>query len=295
MAQPASFAATTSAAPPLARGTPTLVGRGASRGGAQSSGGSDRFYAMRGRHNLEASPDVVTGIMPVQSHDLYALIDPGSTLSCVTPYVAMEFGIEPEQLHESFSVSTPIGESILAAQVYMDCVVTLRSQGTMADLIELGMVDYDVIMGMDCFILTFPSLIAEPGLKFVKGFSTLASPLTKLTQKAIKFQWSEAYERSFQELKARLTTTLVLTLPEGAYGFVKVVGDPTIIDPVETIEVNEQLTYEEIPVSIIDRQLRKLRNKEIASVKVLWRNQQVEEATWEAEEGMKKKYPYLFE
>ncbi|XP_070002476.1 uncharacterized protein [Nicotiana sylvestris] len=43
------------------------------------------------------------------------------------------------------------------------------------------------------------------------------------------------------------------------------------------------------------RQVRKLRNKEIASVKMLWRNQQVEEATWEAEDEMKKKYPHLFE
>ncbi|XP_070046061.1 uncharacterized protein [Nicotiana tomentosiformis] len=75
----------------------------------------------------------------------------------------------------------------------------------------------------------------------------------------------------------------------------KVVGDPTVIVPVETIEVNEELTYEEIPVSIIDWQVRKLRNKEIVSVKVLWRNQKIEEATWEAEEEMKKKYPYLFE
>jgi len=75
----------------------------------------------------------------------------------------------------------------------------------------------------------------------------------------------------------------------------KVVGDPSTIVPVETIEVNEELSYEEIPVAILDRQVRKLRNKEIASVKVLWRNQQVEEATWEAEEEMRKKYPHLFE
>ncbi|XP_070029100.1 uncharacterized protein [Nicotiana sylvestris] len=73
-----------------------------------------------------------------------------------------------------------------------------------------------------------------------------------------------------------------------------VVGDPSTIVPVETIEVNEELSYEEIPVAILDRQVRKLRNKEIASVKVLWRNQQVEEATWKAEEDMKKKYPHLF-
>ncbi|XP_070023241.1 uncharacterized protein [Nicotiana sylvestris] len=60
----------------------------------------------------------------------------------------------------------------------------------------------------------------------------------------------------------------------------KVVGDPSTIVLVETIEVNEELSYEEVPVAILDRQVRKLRIKEIASIKVLWRNQQVEEATW---------------
>ncbi|XP_070046777.1 uncharacterized protein [Nicotiana tomentosiformis] len=42
----------------------------------------------------------------------------------------------------------------------------------------------------------------------------------KISAKAIKFQWSDACVKSFQELKARLTTTSVLTLPEGINGFV---------------------------------------------------------------------------
>ena len=41
--------------------------------------------------------------------------------------------------------------------------------------------------------------------------------------------------------------------------------------------------------------MKRLRNKEVASVKVLWRNQQVDEITWEAEEIMKSKYPHLFQ
>ncbi|XP_070045422.1 uncharacterized protein [Nicotiana tomentosiformis] len=75
----------------------------------------------------------------------------------------------------------------------------------------------------------------------------------------------------------------------------KVVGDPSFIVPIETVEVDEELIYEEIPVAILYGKVRKLRNKDIASVKVLWRNQQVEEATWEAKEEMKKKYLNLFE
>ncbi|XP_070045383.1 uncharacterized protein [Nicotiana tomentosiformis] len=111
---------------------------------------------MSGRQSAEASPDVVKCISTVQSHDVYALIDPSSTFSNVAPYVAMEFGIEPEQLHEPFCVSTPVGESIVGARVYRGCVITVRGRDIVADLIELGMVDFDIIMGMDwlysCFV-----------------------------------------------------------------------------------------------------------------------------------------------
>ncbi|XP_073159337.1 uncharacterized protein [Henckelia pumila] len=41
-------------------------------------------------------------------------------------------------------------------------------------------------------------------------------------------------------------------------------------------------------------QVRRLRNKEIPMVKVLWRNQLVEEATWETEQDMPARYPELF-
>ncbi|XP_033508482.2 uncharacterized protein [Nicotiana tomentosiformis] len=108
-AQPASSVDATYAVPLIARGTLAHVGLGAARGGEQSSGGPSRFYTIRDCQSSEASPDVVIGILYVQSHDVYALIDIGSTLSYVTPYVAIEFRIKPEQLHEPFSVSTLVG------------------------------------------------------------------------------------------------------------------------------------------------------------------------------------------
>ncbi|XP_070023253.1 uncharacterized protein [Nicotiana sylvestris] len=113
---------------------------------------------MSGCQTAEASPDIVTGILIVQSHDVYTLIDPGSTLSYITPFIAMEFGIEPDHLHEPFLVSTPVGESITAARVYTGCVVTMHGRDTMDDLIELGMVDFDVIMGMDWLYSCFAKL-----------------------------------------------------------------------------------------------------------------------------------------
>jgi hypothetical protein len=56
--------------------------------------------------------------------------------------------------------------------------------------------------------------------RFVEGFSRLAAPLTRLTKKNEKFQWSEECEQSFQELKQHLVTAPVLTLPSGSDGFV---------------------------------------------------------------------------
>ncbi|WMV42908.1 hypothetical protein MTR67_036293 [Solanum verrucosum] len=75
----------------------------------------------------------------------------------------------------------------------------------------------------------------------------------------------------------------------------KCIGDPSLIMPIEDIGIKDNLSYEKIPFQILDRQVRKVRTKEVASVKVLWRNQFVEEANWEAEKDMKKRYPYLFE
>ncbi|KAL0552083.1 hypothetical protein IC582_011179 [Cucumis melo] len=49
--------------------------------------------------------------------------------------------------------------------------------------------------------------------RFVEGFSKLALSLTNLTKKNVKFEWTDACEWSFQELKKRLVTAPVLTLP----------------------------------------------------------------------------------
>ncbi|WMV46564.1 hypothetical protein MTR67_039949 [Solanum verrucosum] len=50
------------------------------------------------------------------------------------------------------------------------------------------------------------------------------------------------------------------------------VSYPASIVPLESVVVKDSLTYEEVPVEILDRQVRRLRNKEVASIKVLWRS-----------------------
>ncbi|KAK6138809.1 hypothetical protein DH2020_027448 [Rehmannia glutinosa] len=74
----------------------------------------------------------------------------------------------------------------------------------------------------------------------------------------------------------------------------KYVANPSHILTNEPIELKTDLSYEEIPVKTLLREVKKLRNKEIPLVKVLWRSQSIEEATWEREDKMRAKYPDLF-
>ena len=62
----------------------------------------------------------------------------------------------------------------------------------------------------------------------------------------------------------------------------------------DSVLLDENLSYEDEPVAILDREIRKLRSREIASIKVQWKNRPVEESTWENEAHMRERYPHLF-
>ncbi|XP_059291713.1 uncharacterized protein LOC132045187, partial [Lycium ferocissimum] len=63
----------------------------------------------------------------------------------------------------------------------------------------------------------------------------------------------------------------------------------------DSVMLDQNLSYEEEPIAILDCLIRKLRSKEIASVKVHWSDRSMEEATWETELDMRARYPQLFE
>ena len=71
--------------------------------------------------------------------------------------------------------------------------------------------------------------------------------------------------------------------------------DPSHVVAHEPLSLREDLSYEEVPVSITDRESRILRNREISFVKVLWQNHTPREATWELESEFRAQYPHLFD
>ena len=50
--------------------------------------------------------------------------------------------------------------------------------------------------------------------RFVEDFSQLATPMTRLIRKWVKFEWDDLCEKAFQELKMRLTKAPILIVPE---------------------------------------------------------------------------------
>ena len=74
----------------------------------------------------------------------------------------------------------------------------------------------------------------------------------------------------------------------------KCIGDPAVVVLIQSIDIQNSHSYEEILVEILDYQTHRFSNKEVPLVKVLWRNQSHEGATREAEVDMRTKYPHLF-
>ncbi|CAJ2668539.1 unnamed protein product [Trifolium pratense] len=74
----------------------------------------------------------------------------------------------------------------------------------------------------------------------------------------------------------------------------KYVSDPTHVIESDDVQVRDDLTIETVPLRIEGREVKRLRNKEIASVKVVWGGPAGENATWELESKMRDSYPDLF-
>ena len=64
------------------------------------------------------------------------------------------------------------------------------------------------------------SFLGLPGYyrRFIEDFSRLTTPMTRLTRKEVKFDWDDRSKEAFKELKRRLTTTLILIVPDRGQG-----------------------------------------------------------------------------
>ncbi|XP_060210554.1 uncharacterized protein LOC132637492 [Lycium barbarum] len=139
-------------------------------------------------------------------------------------------------------------------------------------------------------------------LEFIVGEQVLlkVSPMKGVKRFEKKGKLSPRYIGPFEILHRVGEVTYELALPSGLSLVFHVSmlkryhGDGSYIITWDSVLLDENLSYEEKPIAILDREVRKLRSKEIATVKVQWKNRPVEEATWKTESDMRNKYPHIF-
>ncbi|KAA0048456.1 pol protein [Cucumis melo var. makuwa] len=95
----------------------------------------------------------------------------------------------------------------------------LSSEGVSVDPMKIEAVTSWPRLSTVSEVLSFLGLVGYYR-RFVEDFSRIASPLTQLTRKGTHFVWSLACKSSFQELKKKLVTTPLLTVPDGSGSFV---------------------------------------------------------------------------
>ncbi|GJS55557.1 putative reverse transcriptase domain-containing protein [Tanacetum coccineum] len=111
------------------------------------------------------------------------------------------------------------------------------------------------------------------------------------------------FVRPFEIVEKVCLVSIRLDLPEELNGvhdtfhvsnLKKCLADPTLEVPLDEIQVDDKLNFMEEPVKILERESKKLKRIRIAIVKVRWNSKCGPEFTWEREDQMKLKYPFLF-
>ena len=134
------------------------------------------------------------------------------------------------------------------------------------------------------------------------------SPLRGVKRFGVKGKLAPRFVGPYRVLERMGEVAYKLELPEGLSGVHDVfhvsqlkkchaeMADIPLRDivPLEAIQLESDLTYEEKPVKILEFASRVTRSKVIKFCKVQWSHHTEEEATWEREEDLRKDHPHLF-
>ncbi|XP_075475621.1 uncharacterized protein LOC142507594 [Primulina tabacum] len=97
-----------------------------------------------------------------------------------------------------------------------------------------------------------------------------------------------AYRVTFPPILARVHNVFHISMLR------KYMSNPSHVLNHEPLQLTPNMSYDERPTQILDRQERRLRNKVIHMVKVKWLTHSEEEATRETETDMRSSYPEIF-
>ncbi|GJW19442.1 hypothetical protein Tco_0026878 [Tanacetum coccineum] len=130
-----------------------------------------------------------------------------------------------------------------------------------------------------------------------------ASPWEGVIRFSKRGKLNLCYIRSFKILDKVGTLAYRLKLPEQlsrvhstfhVSNLKKCFVDEPLAILLDEIQIDDKLNFIEEPVEIMDREVKRLNQSRIPIMKVRWNSRRGPEFTWEREDQMKKKYPYIF-
>ncbi|CAL8152260.1 unnamed protein product [Prunus armeniaca] len=107
-----------------------------------------RVFSMT-QQEAQATPNVLTGMLPVFGYLAHVLIDPEATHSFIAHSFVPFASVRSTPIVRSFGISLPTGVFLYANMVFRDSYVQVGDVVLEANLIPLYLVDLDVILGMD--------------------------------------------------------------------------------------------------------------------------------------------------
>ncbi|GKV48743.1 hypothetical protein SLEP1_g55542 [Rubroshorea leprosula] len=161
-----------------------------------------RVFAIT-EQQAQNTPTVIKDKIPISFGNAHVLIDFGSTHSFVSPKYVPFLHVEPKTLDCVLVVNTPSKEVLTSKTIYRSCRVMVEGRVLLADLILLGIVEFDVILGMDwlsthyamvdCYekVITF-SAPNQPVIRF-EGEKVGSFPLFVSCMQADKILQHECY------------------------------------------------------------------------------------------------------
>ncbi|XP_073060027.1 uncharacterized protein [Primulina eburnea] len=177
-----------------------------------------RVYAIT-QEEADNSNDVVAGTILIDDIPAYVLFDCDAMHSFMSKRFANKLGAKPDNLEEPYRVATPANRILETRTLYREISVLIEDQNFKANLIQLNMVEFDVILGMDWLAknhalvdchgktVTIQALHQEKLLFHGKTKERKTLLSASQTWKAMK-SGEEVYLAMLSEVKERTTLTL---------------------------------------------------------------------------------------
>ena len=121
------------------------------------SRGQGRVFTLNPQ-KVHASTTAVTGTLLVDKLKARVLLDSGATHSFISPYFAKTLARDKVLMKSPLAIGISTGRTIEVKYMFPTCVVEIDNKVYLADLIELDVLDFDVVLGMDWLFENYASV-----------------------------------------------------------------------------------------------------------------------------------------